>query len=162
MHQRRGRLPNRLTTLRRLEAHRLRRQGVSFPEIGRILGISQQAAWRLLQWNAPNREAPGYVVCRRCARVVCEDRRLTESNRAVVLCRGCLRDRPAAPLAVRLRSLRVSAELTCAELADRSGVSRGMIHTYEGGKHLPARTTLAKLAHVLGPALASPIKDGER
>ena len=43
---------------RRLRAVQLRSQGLSLPEIGRVLGINRQNAWRLLDEAKKRHETP--------------------------------------------------------------------------------------------------------
>jgi DNA-binding XRE family transcriptional regulator len=162
MRRRPGRPLSRLTTLRRLEAHALRRQGATINEIGHALGVSKQAAWLLLQSSAGDARAPAYLVCKVCGGVVSADPRIADNYLAEVLCLGCLARRPAAPFFFRLRAVRTAAALTCPELAARTRISRTSLYGYEAGKHLPRATTLAKLLRVLGPVLLGSCADRKR
>lgn len=53
-------------------------------------------------------------------------------------------------LGARLRALRLSAGLTQAELARRTGIHRPNIARVEAGRHTPSLETLARLAHAIG------------
>lgn len=53
-------------------------------------------------------------------------------------------------LGARLRSLRVQAGLTQAELARRTGIHRPNIARVEAGRHTPSLETLARLAQAIG------------
>ena len=53
-------------------------------------------------------------------------------------------------LGARLRSLRVAAGLTQAELARRTGIHRPNIARVEAGRHTPSLETLARLASAIG------------
>lgn len=50
----------------------------------------------------------------------------------------------------RIQSLRKSANLTQAELADRTGLPQSHISRLEAGRHSPSRSTLEKIAKALG------------
>jgi DNA-binding XRE family transcriptional regulator len=55
-----------------------------------------------------------------------------------------------ARLGARLRELRLSAGLTQAELARRTGIHRPNIARVEAGRHTPSLETLARLATAIG------------
>lgn len=59
-------------------------------------------------------------------------------------------DVDGAKLGARLRSLRVQAGLTQAELARRTGIHRPNIARVEAGRHTPSLETLARLAQAIG------------
>jgi transcriptional regulator with XRE-family HTH domain len=59
------------------------------------------------------------------------------------------------PFGEKLKSLRLAAGLTQAQLADRSGVPLGTIRDYEQGKRDPALSAAQKLARGLGASLSS-------
>ncbi len=56
-------------------------------------------------------------------------------------------------LAAHLRSLRVEAGLSQAELAARSGVDQSAISFLERGRRRPTRKTMTRLAKALGVSL---------
>lgn len=62
---------------------------------------------------------------------------------------------PKGFFAIRLRELRTSAELTQAQLAEKSELSEGAIKQFEQGRREPTFETLAKLAAGLGVSLAA-------
>jgi DNA-binding XRE family transcriptional regulator len=67
--------------------------------------------------------------------------------------RGTLTDdtpMDGARLGARLRSLRLEAGLTQAELARRTGIHRPNIARVEAGRHTPSLETLARLAQAIG------------
>lgn len=53
------------------------------------------------------------------------------------------------PEMINLRLMRARRGYTLSELAERSGVTRGMISQYERGYYKPHAVTLAKLAKAL-------------
>ena len=57
-----------------------------------------------------------------------------------------LTDEPA----INLRALRESASLSQVELARQAGIAAVTIVRLEGGRHAPRRSTIRKLAAVLG------------
>lgn len=61
-----------------------------------------------------------------------------------------LADIDGATLGRRLRSLRLAAGLTQAELARRTGIHRPNIARVEAGRHTPSLETLARLAQAIG------------
>lgn len=64
-------------------------------------------------------------------------------------------------LGARLRALRLSAGLTQAELARRTGIHRPNIARVEAGRHTPSLETLARLSHAIGvPTTRVLIDDG--
>ncbi len=63
---------------------------------------------------------------------------------------GTTMDVDGVKLGARLRSLRVQAGLTQAELARRTGIHRPNIARVEAGRHTPSLETLARLAQAIG------------
>jgi DNA-binding XRE family transcriptional regulator len=61
----------------------------------------------------------------------------------------------AVPVGERLRRLRISAGLTQAELARRTGIRRPNIARVEGGRHVPSLETISRLASALGTSTAN-------
>jgi transcriptional regulator with XRE-family HTH domain len=136
----------------------LRAQGLSYAQVGRRLGISKQAvhdAVRRLEAPPP----PRCVPCARCGRVIVSPGALP-SDRGSALCLPCLAQTPGAPFAQRVRSLRLAAGLTRAELERRAGLHRDAVTDYECGGHVPRRRNLARLARVL-PGLLGGAGPGE-
>jgi transcriptional regulator with XRE-family HTH domain len=132
---------------RRDRAAALRGQGLPFSQIGRRLGISKQAAWRMVMRPAGVGTGSG-VRCSAC-RVVVTTRHIQQRTVGDVLCRGCLAARSDAPFALRLRSHRVAAELTRKELTEAAGLGTGRAKDFEQGGAKPQRATRARLAKAL-------------
>jgi transcriptional regulator with XRE-family HTH domain len=139
---------------RRREAARLRAEGLTLQQIAERMGCSRQAVHRLLAATG-RLERKGFLRCRRCAAVVCRLRQGIWNTRPV-LCLACLAKAPSAPFGERLRAFRLDQGLTVAELADRAGLCRGRVHSYErdAPQHLEW-AVLLRLAGVLGAGLLS-------
>jgi hypothetical protein len=116
---------------------------LSFAAIGRQLGITRQAAWRLL-----TRCPTAGVRCSTCQALV-TTRNFQVRTVGEVWCRGCLGTRPDAPFALRLRSYRLAAGLTRTELEAAAGLGTARIQKFEDGAAKPQAATRAKLAKVL-------------
>jgi DNA-binding XRE family transcriptional regulator len=76
------------------------------------------------------------VPCAGCAAAIRSPACLP-TDAGLALCLPCLAARPAAPFGVRLKSVRLSAGLTKAELARRVGTSHKQIDYYERGINIP-------------------------
>ena len=76
---------------------------------------------------------------------------------------NAIAERGAAPLAVRLRSLRLAAGLKQATLAKRSGLSQGMISGLESGKRgrYIRYATVQALADALGVTVDDLTRQGQ-
>jgi DNA-binding XRE family transcriptional regulator len=124
---------------------RLRASGLSLTQVGKRLGVSRQRAHAVLSKSGKLRLVP--IRCRQCSHVLTHFQGVYDNN-SPVYCTGCLpRD---AALGQRLKTSRLSAGLTLAELERRSGVGRMLISSYECGRSEPAWQSLAKLIRVLG------------
>ena len=130
---------------RRRQAEELRRQGLTFVEIGRRLGITPLAARRLVLLAAGRR--PGDP--RPCSACSAPLPRGSRGGR----CPAWVAADPAAAFPERLRALRQAAGLTRRELATQAGMGVGTLAAYEQGRRRPVPQTLADLARVLGPGL---------
>jgi transcriptional regulator with XRE-family HTH domain len=92
------------------------------------------------------------VRCRACAAPVVA--RPDSRARGPVYCRACLSARPDVPLRDRLRSLRVAAGLSQRALAERIGLSHGVIAGAEQGRHDHSSWDIVRaLVEVLGVEL---------
>jgi transcriptional regulator with XRE-family HTH domain len=139
----RGPHPNRK---RREEVARLRAEGLTLQGIGQHLGISHQAVAQILRRCGSTR----VPVCAGCGAA------LTTRGGPVshpVYCPRCLATRPGLPFPAQLRSRRLAAGFTQAELAWRVGLNVSAVRNYEYGRALPKSRTLARLIAVLGAAL---------
>jgi transcriptional regulator with XRE-family HTH domain len=69
---------------------------------------------------------------------------------------------PAPPVDVgaRIKQHRLAAELTLAELSDKSGFGKGYLSRIENGKKLPPIGTLSRIADVLGIEAAALLQAG--
>jgi hypothetical protein len=132
---------------RRERAAALRAQGLPFTEVGRRLGISGQAAHRLIERHA----AGDRVQPARCSvcRAVLTTRRFQERTLGEVLCRPCLAARPDAPFALRLRSHRLAAGLSRSEVQAAAGLAVGRLKNLEDRGAKPQQRTRPRLAKVL-------------
>jgi transcriptional regulator with XRE-family HTH domain len=137
---------------RRGEIAQLRQQGLSQAEIGRRLGVSRQSVQLTLRAMA--RPAARSVPCAGCGSPIMSAGVL-RSDAGSALCLSCLALRPAAPFGQRLKSCRLAAGLTKAELAARAGLTPQMLRHYEGGSREPRWRQVARLVNVLGPALVT-------
>jgi len=145
-----GRKPN---LERRSQIARLHARGLTLTEIGRRLGVTRQAIHEVLVQLSrplPRRSVP----CAACfAPIVSAGALPTDAGQA--LCLRCLESCPQAAPSVRLKSFRLAAGLTKAELAQRTGVAPMTIHQYESGLREPRWRHLTPLVAVLGPGLVT-------
>jgi len=145
-----GRKPN---VQRRSRIARLHARGLTLSEIGRRLGVTRQAVHdALVQLSRPLPERS--VPCAGCAAPIVSAGALA-SDAGQALCLRCLACRPQAEPGVRLKSFRLAAGLTKAELAQRAGVAAMTIHQYEAGLREPRWRHLTPLVAVLGPGLVT-------
>jgi transcriptional regulator with XRE-family HTH domain len=136
---------------RRRQIAALRARGLSLSEIGRRLGISKQCVHETLQ--AIHRPPPDRSVpCAGCSTLIRSAGSLP-NDAGLALCLPCLAARPDAQFGVRLKSLRLVAGITKAELARHAGASRKQIDAYERGVNFPRASTSQRLARVVGAAL---------
>jgi transcriptional regulator with XRE-family HTH domain len=92
--------------------------------------------------------------CVQCGCPVANGRKAgTGKRHPQLLCANCLRRCPNLAFGERLRALRLSANLSRAELGRRSNLSRALIGNYERGEALPTQQSAHKLAHGLGISL---------
>ncbi len=143
-----GRKPN---LERRRQVLKLRDRGLTLTEIAQRFGVTKQAVWSLLH-NRPQRTATRAVPCSCCGTMILSPGALRR-DAATALCLRCLRARPDAPFAQRLKALRLSAGLSRAELSARAGVAPGSLRAYEEGWRKPQDRSAARLADVLGEEL---------
>jgi transcriptional regulator with XRE-family HTH domain len=128
----------------------LRARGLSLAEIGRRLGISKQCVHETLgMMTRPPAERS--VTCAGCGAVIPSPGALP-CDAGGAMCLACLACRPGAPFGVRLKSLRLAAGLTRAELARRAGVGPALLGRYEEGRHLPRSRQSAGLSLALSLA----------
>jgi transcriptional regulator with XRE-family HTH domain len=132
---------------RRRQVVELRAQGLTMKEIGRRLGVTQQAVSCLLK-NTPPRVLPD-VCCRVCG-VWVADLRVAPRGEENALCLACLGNEPFTPAGQRLKAFRLAAGLTFVELAARAGIAPDKVRRYERGRQKPSSATRVKLANALG------------
>jgi transcriptional regulator with XRE-family HTH domain len=143
-----GQKPN---LARRREMAALRERGLSLSEIGRRLGISKQCVHETLQLiRRPPVERS--VPCAGCAAPIRSAGSLP-NDAGLALCLPCLAAQPDAEFGVRLKSLRLVAGITKAELARHVGASRKQIDAYERGVNFPRTATGRRIAQAVGAAL---------
>ena len=143
-----GRKPN---MQRRRHVVKLRAQGLTLNEIARRFGVTKQAVWSLL--NARPRVTRARAVsCTSCGAQIVSAGALPR-DAASALCVSCLEDRGDVAFGRRLKSLRLAAGLTQADLSKRTGVSPGALRAYEEERRLPRRATVLRLARAVGPGL---------
>jgi transcriptional regulator with XRE-family HTH domain len=133
---------------RRRQVLQLRDEGLSLAEIARQFGVTKQAVWSLLH-NRAQRTAGRAVPCSACGAMIVSPGALRR-DAAGALCLDCLRARPAAPFALRLKALRLAAGLSRTELAGLCGVAAGSLRAYEDGRRKPHRRNANRVARVLG------------
>jgi transcriptional regulator with XRE-family HTH domain len=139
---------------RRRQVARLRDAGLTLAEIGERLGVSHVAVCCMLQ-RMGHESPPAVFTCAGCRRKVASSAALP-ADCGAALCLPCLRKRPGAPFAQRLRALRLAAGLTKKELARRAGLTRLVVRKYEAGSLRPRPASLTRLVGVLGPRLLPP------
>jgi transcriptional regulator with XRE-family HTH domain len=129
---------------------RLRKDGLTFAEIGRRLGVTRQCVQHMLVSAGTASARP--VACRRCGAVVV---RHLPGNQPPpsVLCPACLALRAKATFADCLLTFRLAAGLTRTELARQAGFRYDAITRYESGATKPRPPQMARLVRVLGPGL---------
>jgi DNA-binding XRE family transcriptional regulator len=147
----RGRPPNKA---RQHEAARLRREGLPWREIGnRLGGITRQAAYELARGNDDFAEYRREFRCRECRGAIASSVHAYATNGQTAWCKACLAKYPRAPIGERIKTFRISADLTTAELAKRTGVPWSRIRAFEGGKTQPVWHHLKKLLRFFGLGL---------
>jgi transcriptional regulator with XRE-family HTH domain len=145
-----GRKPN---LERRGQVLHLRDKGLTLTEIAHRFGVTKQAIWSLLN-SRPQRTAARAVPCTGCGALILSAGALRR-DAATALCMGCLRSRPEAPFAQRLKALRLAAGLSRAELAQHSGLAPASLRAYEEGQRKPQNRSAARLVAVLGGDLVN-------
>jgi hypothetical protein len=140
---------------RRAEAARLRRNGLTFAEIGRCLGVTRQCASALLRPPVPKRKSSAPATCYVCGRplVALAGPPVPAESAHGTLCLPCLAKQPDATFAQRLRSCRVAAGLSAARLGALAGLPQGRVGRHEAGSSPPKYDHLRRIAAVLGPRL---------
>lgn len=124
----------------------LRSEGMTWQAIGTRLGVTRQCAHCYLHSNYRPRRR--HFHCRTCNSAV-DSVGATPRDDRRALCLPCVERAPGATFADALRSYRLAAGLSQAELARRSGVSCASVCESETGQSRPRSRTLAKLVAVL-------------
>jgi transcriptional regulator with XRE-family HTH domain len=143
---------------RRRQVINLRDKGLTLAEIAVRFGVSKQAIWSLLNARR-QRTAARAVQCTGCGSVIFSPGAL-HRDAATALCLACLRGRPDAPFAQRLKALRLAAGLSRAELAQHSGLAPGSLRAYEDGRRKPQGRSARRLAAILGHDLLGGLPTG--
>jgi transcriptional regulator with XRE-family HTH domain len=143
-----GRKPN---LERRQQVLRLREEGLTLHQIAQEFGVTKQAVWSLLN-SRTQRTTTRAVACTACGTMIVSPGALRR-DAASALCVDCLRSRPDAPFAQRLKALRLAAGLSRTELAERSGMAPGSLRAYEDGLRQPQERSVVRLAEILGEEL---------
>jgi transcriptional regulator with XRE-family HTH domain len=129
---------------------RLRATGLTFEEIGQVLGVTKQRVGQMLRGGAATKTA---VRCRACSDVVASG--LSQlRQRPSPLCPACLAQTPGVHFGERLRTHRLIVGLTQEQLGLQVGVTDLAVSLYERGMRRPRARTLARLVEVLGLGLA--------
>jgi DNA-binding XRE family transcriptional regulator len=117
--------------------------------------MSLPSVWRALEALGGKLPRPVVVRCCTCGHEIA---RWSHYSCPVtgVLCLACLSQRPAATTAQRLRAHRIAAGLSTRALAQRAGLTQGVVAGIETGRRKPSRETLARLANALGPGVLLP------
>jgi hypothetical protein len=150
----RGRPPERRTAERWREARRLRAEGHTLAEIGRPLGVTYQAAWRLLTDRGRNQSEVNRLTCSYCEAVILKGRYLPRCH-GPVACHVCLKQRRLSDFGIRLMAYRVAAQMSQDELGALAGLSGSIIGLYERGARPPGSGSLLKLVTVVGKGLVT-------
>jgi transcriptional regulator with XRE-family HTH domain len=140
---------------RRAEAARLRRQGLTFAEIGRRLGVTRQCASALVRPPVSKRKTSAPAACYSCGRplVALAGPPVPAESANDTLCLPCLSRQPETTFAQRLRSCRVAAGLSAARLCALAGLPPGYVTRHEARHSKPHARHLRQIAAALGPRL---------
>jgi DNA-binding XRE family transcriptional regulator len=143
-----GRKPN---YERRRQARKLREQGLSRAEIGKIMGVGSKAVTLMLAKSGGPVKA--WVRCCQCGVEITQV--LVRITNGSAHCLKCLKKEKKPPFGTRLRAYRVVKGLTPAELSREIGVRPSLINALENGSCHPSWNTLLALVEVLGQELVS-------
>jgi hypothetical protein len=130
----------------RRRADALRALVLSFAEVGRRLGVTNQAAWHMIVIGLPAHTAG--VHCSACQAIV-STRHFQRRTVGEVLYRPCLARRPDAPFALRLRSYRLGAGMIRSQLEAAAGLPAGVVKYFDERGVKPHASTWAPLAKAL-------------
>jgi DNA-binding XRE family transcriptional regulator len=130
----------------------LRATGLSFVEIGRLLGVSRQAVRRALEPRPSKRDVR--IRCRLCDRDINPAGAVPRDDRDV-LCLKCLAQRPDLGFGEHLKAFRLAAGKKVVTLAEQVKVRPSVISSYEHGRtETPTWQLLMQLLQALGVRLA--------
>ena len=126
-------------------------KGLTYAAIAKRLGVTKQSIAYMI--DNDKRMNAREVKCKECAGVIARGR-LANKTAQDTFCLAYLAKHPKATFAERLRAHRMAAGLTRNQLARRSRVCIGTIHSYEAGvPRDPTWSKVRRLALVLGVGL---------
>lgn len=137
----------------RATVFRLATQGRSRRQIADALGVTPEWVRCLLADHGLSVSLQ-ILTCPRCGKAVASGHKAEKNPH--VLCVACLREQPELPFTARLKTYRLAAQLSRAQLSAKCGLSRAVLGNYERGEDRPSRKSARKLAaalHVSVPAL---------
>ena len=143
-----GRKPN---YERRRQARKLREQGLSHAEIGKIMGVGSKAVTVMLTKSGGPVKA--WIRCCQCWVEISQI--LVRVSSRPTLCLSCLKKEDKPLFRTRLRAYRAAKGLTPAELAQKIDSTQTAIAELEQGFSNPSWLTIVKLVQVLGQGLVS-------
>ena len=144
-----GRIPN-FDRLRRMAE--LHAEGLSYREIGWLLGVSRQRVQRAL--NPKQRQRHILIRCRGCDGRINPAGAVPRDDRDV-LCLSCLAQCPDVPFGEHLKAFRMAAGMKIVELAQKADIRPTVISGYEHGRiGAPSWTLMVRLFQALGVCLS--------
>jgi len=144
-----GRIPN-YDRLRRMAE--LQAEGLSYGQIGQVLGVTRQRVQRAL--NPKHRPRHVRIRCRECDADINPAGAVPRDDRDV-LCLPCLAQRPEVAFGEHLKVFRMAAGLKIVDLARHAGIRPTVISGYEHGRiGTPSWTIMIRLFQALGVSLS--------
>jgi transcriptional regulator with XRE-family HTH domain len=141
---RRGRPPNRQKHPLIIE---LAAQGLSRRQIAERVGVTPEWVRCILAEHGLS-VSLRILKCRQCGKTLTSGHKAEQNPD--VLCASCLSRHSGYSFGQRLRSLRLAANLSRAELSARCGLSQALLGNYERDEGQPTEESLGRLAQGLG------------
>jgi len=130
----------------------LQAEGLSYGQIGQVLGVTRQRVQRAL--NPKHRPRHVRIRCRECDGDINPAGAVPRDDRDV-LCLTCLAQRPEAPFGEHLKAFRMAAGLKIVDLAHKADLRATVISGYEHGRiGTPSWSIMVRLFQALGVSLS--------